>query len=234
MRKLAPFEEVAAELKKQYWRAAMVAKSLVRPVAPYQSPVQTGGGRYWSNERRRMQMRRAENPTAQLVRRDRGARLQRIQELELVYLDRSSSYCAPNTLRSILGTRDRVCRRSPPPPQTSGPQNPLQQPQQSAYGAAPSPQQYYGGGGSGSAGSWRYSGGQNGYSSAVATRSGDASPDSSRDSIDFEGSCDELCCGRGYNTFMERRQEQCNCKFIWCCEVQCQQCLTTVEKYTCN
>ncbi|KJH52824.1 hypothetical protein DICVIV_01031 [Dictyocaulus viviparus] len=31
-------------------------------------------------------------------------------------------------------------------------------------------------------------------------------------------SCDLLCCGRGYNTRLERRMIQCHCKFVWCCQ----------------
>ncbi|XP_019876942.1 protein Wnt-10a [Aethina tumida] len=37
-------------------------------------------------------------------------------------------------------------------------------------------------------------------------------------------SCSNLCCGRGYNTIMDRRDEMCNCKFRWCCEVKCDTC----------
>ncbi|XP_056633135.1 protein Wnt-10a-like [Diorhabda sublineata] len=36
--------------------------------------------------------------------------------------------------------------------------------------------------------------------------------------------CAELCCGRGYNFIKRRRIERCNCKFIWCCQVECQTC----------
>ena len=226
MRKLPPFEEVAAELKRQYWRAAMVAKAVVRP-APYQPPAQVGGRR-WGGRGRQTQLRRAEDPTAQLVRRDRGRRHVQISEQELVFLETSASYCSANTLRGILGTRERVCRRFPPSSEaTNGAQ--YQQQQQPTYGAQTS-QQNYGGVGGGTNGG-QYSGGQSSYS-GVAARSGDAWENSGHDI--FEGSCDELCCGRGYNKFTEQRREQCNCKFIWCCEVQCQQCLTTVEKYICN
>ena len=47
-------------------------------------------------------------------------------------------------------------------------------------------------------------------------------------------SCDKLCCGRGYNTKVERYLERCHCKFIWCCEVKCRTCQTVVEKYYCK
>lgn len=39
--------------------------------------------------------------------------------------------------------------------------------------------------------------------------------------------CDTLCCGRGYNTLKIRRTERCNCKFYWCCYVECQTCSYT-------
>ncbi|KAG5898727.1 hypothetical protein JTB14_020921 [Gonioctena quinquepunctata] len=37
-------------------------------------------------------------------------------------------------------------------------------------------------------------------------------------------SCSNLCCGRGYNLIKHRKVERCHCKFVWCCEVQCQMC----------
>lgn len=226
MRKLPPFEEVAAELKRQYWRAVMVANEFVRQ-APYQAPAQMGGGRYYGNSRarggRQGQPRRAEEPSALLVRRDRGRSLAPIGDHEFVYSESSSSYCNAEPRRGVLGTRDRTCRRSPPPPEPSAQ---LQQLTQPAY-RAQLPPQYYGG----SAGGDQYASRQSAYS-GVALRTMDQPED--RDLDFFEGSCDELCCGRGYSTFTEQRREQCHCKFIWCCEVQCQQCLTTEEKYTCN
>ncbi|XP_017777920.1 PREDICTED: protein Wnt-10b [Nicrophorus vespilloides] len=42
-------------------------------------------------------------------------------------------------------------------------------------------------------------------------------------------SCGSLCCGRGYNLVRRRRTERCNCKFMWCCTVECQTC--TVEEW---
>ncbi|KAJ8937143.1 hypothetical protein NQ314_012024 [Rhamnusium bicolor] len=42
-------------------------------------------------------------------------------------------------------------------------------------------------------------------------------------------SCSNLCCGRGYNLIKQRRIERCNCKFHWCCHVECQTC--SVEEW---
>lgn len=47
-------------------------------------------------------------------------------------------------------------------------------------------------------------------------------------------SCDLLCCGRGYNTVVERVVERCHCKFVWCCHVKCKVCETMIEKHTCK
>ncbi|CAJ0928757.1 unnamed protein product, partial [Mesorhabditis belari] len=46
--------------------------------------------------------------------------------------------------------------------------------------------------------------------------------------------CDLLCCGRGYNTRMERRTTQCQCKFVWCCQVKCKECIHDVTVHTCK
>ncbi|XP_071527166.1 protein Wnt-7b-like isoform X2 [Panulirus ornatus] len=46
--------------------------------------------------------------------------------------------------------------------------------------------------------------------------------------------CDLLCCGRGYNTHQYTRKWQCNCKFYWCCYVQCHTCQEETEEYTCK
>ncbi|RWS05149.1 protein Wnt-1-like protein [Dinothrombium tinctorium] len=45
--------------------------------------------------------------------------------------------------------------------------------------------------------------------------------------------CDLLCCGRGYNTKIERVKERCNCKFYWCCQVECDECIKSVEINSC-
>nr|CDI40103.1 WNT7 protein [Euperipatoides kanangrensis] len=46
--------------------------------------------------------------------------------------------------------------------------------------------------------------------------------------------CDLMCCGRGYNTHQYTRTWQCNCKFHWCCYVNCNQCSERTEEYTCK
>ncbi|KAG9509696.1 Protein Wnt-2, partial [Fragariocoptes setiger] len=37
-------------------------------------------------------------------------------------------------------------------------------------------------------------------------------------------SCSLLCCGRGYQTEQHEIEEDCECKFVYCCEVKCKKC----------
>lgn len=53
-------------------------------------------------------------------------------------------------------------------------------------------------------------------------------------SSDGADSCYLLCCGRGYNTRIQRMTTRCDCKFEWCCNVQCNVCDTETEVYTCK
>ncbi|XP_058804725.1 protein Wnt-5b-like [Phymastichus coffea] len=46
--------------------------------------------------------------------------------------------------------------------------------------------------------------------------------------------CNLLCCGRGYNTQKSAVDERCDCKFHWCCHVQCSKCIKSVDLYTCK
>lgn len=46
--------------------------------------------------------------------------------------------------------------------------------------------------------------------------------------------CDLMCCGRGYNTHQYTRTWPCNCKFHWCCFVECNKCSERTEEYTCK
>uniref|UniRef100_H2YN00 Protein Wnt n=1 Tax=Ciona savignyi TaxID=51511 RepID=H2YN00_CIOSA len=51
---------------------------------------------------------------------------------------------------------------------------------------------------------------------------------------DHPDSCGELCCGRGYVTYTETRVEQCNCRFHWCCFINCDNCTYTEQVAVCN
>lgn len=47
--------------------------------------------------------------------------------------------------------------------------------------------------------------------------------------------CDWLCCRRGYQTtVVVEERDDCDCKFVWCCEVKCQKCSKQVEYEVCN
>ena len=49
-----------------------------------------------------------------------------------------------------------------------------------------------------------------------------------------KGSCDYLCCNRGFNVQRYTEEEQCRCKFVWCCHVRCKTCTVPKERHTCN
>jgi len=42
-------------------------------------------------------------------------------------------------------------------------------------------------------------------------------------------SCKSMCCGRGHQTIKTKIKERCQCKFHWCCYVECQTCIKDVE-----
>ncbi|XP_013405759.1 protein Wnt-5a-like, partial [Lingula anatina] len=46
--------------------------------------------------------------------------------------------------------------------------------------------------------------------------------------------CQLMCCGRGYYTTVKQVEEDCDCKFIWCCEVKCQRCKYKIQQNFCN
>ncbi|XP_018303886.1 protein Wnt-5b [Mycetomoellerius zeteki] len=46
--------------------------------------------------------------------------------------------------------------------------------------------------------------------------------------------CNLLCCGRGYNTQKSTIRERCECKFHWCCFVECKTCVKNVDIHTCK
>ncbi|CAH8550617.1 unnamed protein product [Schistosoma turkestanicum] len=52
-------------------------------------------------------------------------------------------------------------------------------------------------------------------------------------SSSYVNNCRHLCCERGYVTHHYYTMESCNCKFIWCCRVECQQCLVLKKVETC-
>ncbi|XGW26453.1 hypothetical protein V3C99_007230 [Haemonchus contortus] len=65
----------------------------------------------------------------------------------------------------------------------------------------------------------------------------DSSPDYC--SVDTRGrhcgnNCDEICCGRGWDTVREVVDEPCQCRFIWCCDVKCKTCKKIVDRNFCR
>ncbi|CAK5102364.1 unnamed protein product [Meloidogyne enterolobii] len=49
-----------------------------------------------------------------------------------------------------------------------------------------------------------------------------------------EGDCTNLCCGKGYTVSHQVVPYKCQCKFIWCCRVECKDCLEHRWVSTCN
>ncbi|XP_077355727.1 protein Wnt-16 [Festucalex cinctus] len=54
-----------------------------------------------------------------------------------------------------------------------------------------------------------------------------------RTSVGPDG-CKLLCCGRGYNTHVERHVHRCACKFVWCCYVRCRRCESMSDTHACK
>lgn len=46
--------------------------------------------------------------------------------------------------------------------------------------------------------------------------------------------CEELCCNGEYEVYSKTIVESCNCRFLWCCDIQCEECSTTHNTYTCT
>ncbi|XP_028261969.1 protein Wnt-2b-A-like isoform X2 [Parambassis ranga] len=46
--------------------------------------------------------------------------------------------------------------------------------------------------------------------------------------------CEVMCCGRGYDTMRVKRVTKCECKFKWCCAVECKDCEDLVDVHTCK
>jgi hypothetical protein len=49
-----------------------------------------------------------------------------------------------------------------------------------------------------------------------------------------EGSCDYLCCNRGYTTKRYIQQKQCHCHYVHCCYIQCDTCFEQIEENICK
>ncbi|CAD5208704.1 unnamed protein product [Bursaphelenchus xylophilus] len=48
------------------------------------------------------------------------------------------------------------------------------------------------------------------------------------------GDCNTLCCGRGFTVRHEPVTYKCDCKIVWCCNLQCNECLQHQWVSTCN
>lgn len=48
-----------------------------------------------------------------------------------------------------------------------------------------------------------------------------------------EDSCDNVCCDKNYVTKTVVVTSKCNCKFEWCCYVECEECSEEQEKQFC-
>ena len=46
--------------------------------------------------------------------------------------------------------------------------------------------------------------------------------------------CNVMCCNRGFSRKIVTFTEDCNCKFVWCCELKCQKCTHVEERYYCK
>ena len=65
-------------------------------------------------------------------------------------------------------------------------------------------------------------------------RSGSGGKKFDKQEVDEEGSCGIMCCNRGYDTIIMTVKERCNCKFHWCCYVECQTCEKDVKLNVCK
>ncbi|CAJ0947653.1 unnamed protein product, partial [Mesorhabditis belari] len=54
-----------------------------------------------------------------------------------------------------------------------------------------------------------------------------------RNETHSQGDCNSLCCGRGYNVTHEVIPYKCDCKFVWCCQLVCNECLQHRWTSTC-
>lgn len=45
--------------------------------------------------------------------------------------------------------------------------------------------------------------------------------------------CQDLCCGRGYRTHVVEEIVDCECRFVWCCRIECKKCRERKTFHTC-
>ncbi|XP_076348008.1 protein Wnt-2b-A-like [Tachypleus tridentatus] len=62
---------------------------------------------------------------------------------------------------------------------------------------------------------------------------GTAGRECNKSSLGING-CGIMCCGRGYDTRRELVVKKCNCKFHWCCFVQCDECRVWRDVHVCK
>lgn len=53
-------------------------------------------------------------------------------------------------------------------------------------------------------------------------------------SASLEGSCDYLCCGRGYQTKRVVQTKPCHCHYVHCCSIRCETCVEQIEEQICQ
>ena len=52
--------------------------------------------------------------------------------------------------------------------------------------------------------------------------------------VSLEGSCNYLCCGRGYQTRRFIQNQPCHCHYVHCCSIQCETCSEQMEEQICQ
>uniref|UniRef100_A0AC35TIG4 Protein Wnt n=1 Tax=Rhabditophanes sp. KR3021 TaxID=114890 RepID=A0AC35TIG4_9BILA len=63
---------------------------------------------------------------------------------------------------------------------------------------------------------------------------GHCSPTASTGRVCTERTCPKMCCGKGWTTTIQTVKVSCNCQFVYCCDVKCDQCEQQITKHTCN
>ena len=48
------------------------------------------------------------------------------------------------------------------------------------------------------------------------------------------GSCNHLCCGRGRVSKKVSEEIDCDCRFVWCCKIDCKKCVREKTQYHCK